>query len=255
MKADGYPWGHKVLQDSIDKYTAVYNTLLTVVDANGNELQPDKVTLEYKDEILAAVKAMNTARNNYSATNKVYQTLVADIAVCNTSLNDEANAGGDKATFKTVVDASQAMVDATAVDADEVEAFNKQDTLLLKAKETFEFGTASRANPANLYIAGKNLNFESWTSKSTYSSDQSVNGWNIFIGADGKQWDIAPNAMYKLGAGASIWRGTSVGPNGKMQQKVTITTPGVYEFRSRAFSAEYGDGAKWAEYGRVYEYC
>lgn len=255
VKADGYPWGHKVLQDSIDKYTAVYNELLTVVDANGNELQPDKVTLEYKDVILAAVQNMNRARNNYNATNKVYQTLVADIAVCNTSLNDEANAAGDKATFKTVVDASQAMVDATAVDADEVDAFNKQDSLMLRAKETFEFGTASRANPANLYIAGKNLNFESWTSKSTYSSDQSVNGWNIFIGADGKQWDIAPNAMYKLGAGASIWRGTSVGPNGKIQQKVTITTPGVYEFRSRAFSAEYGDGAKWAEYMNIANIC
>ena len=255
VKADGYPWGHKVLQDSIDKYTAVYNTLLTVVDADGNELQSDKVTLEYKDEILAAVKAMNTARNNYSATNKVYQTLVADIAVCNTSLNDEANAAGDKATFKTVVDASQAMVDATALDADEVEAFNKQDTLLLKAKETFEFGTASRANPANVYIAGKNLNFESWTSKSTYSSDTEVNGWKIFIGTDGKQWDIQPDSKYEFGHRASIWRGTSVGPNGKMKQQITLTQPGVYEFRSKAFSAEYGDGAKWAEYMAIAKLC
>lgn len=254
-KADGYPWGHKVLQDSIDKYTAVYSELLTVVDAEGNELQPEKVTLAYKDEILAAVQNMNRARNNYANSNKVYQMLISDVALCNTSLNAEENAAGDKATFKTVIDASQAMIDATTLDADEMDAFNKQDTLLLQAKEAFEFGTASRANPANLYVANKNLNFESWSSKSTYSSDQVVNGWSIFIGADGKQWDISPNDAYEFGHFASIWRGTSVGPNGKMKQNITLTTPGVYEFRSRAFSAEYGDQAKWAEYMNVANIC
>lgn len=254
-KADGYPWGHKVLQDSIDKYTAVYNDLLTVVDAEGNELQPEKVTLEYKDEILVAVQNMNRARNNYTNSNKVYQTLIADVAICTTSLNAEANAGGDKATFKAVIDASQNMIDATTLDADEMDAFSKQDTLLLQAKETFEFGTASRTNPANLYVANKNLNFESWSSKSTYGSDTEVNGWTIMIGADGKQWDIQPSDAYELGGYASIWRGTSVGPNGKMKQNITLTTPGVYEFRSRAFSAEYGDGAKWAEYMNVANIC
>ena len=254
-KADGYPWGHKVLQDSIDKYTAVYNELLTVVDAEGKELQPEKVTLAYKDEVLAAVQNMNRARNNYTNSNKVYQTLIADVEICNTSLNAEENAAGDKATFKTVIDASQAMIDATTLDADEMDAFNKQDTLLLQAKEVFEFGTASRANPANLYVANKNLNFESWSSKSTYSSDQVVNGWSIFIGADGKQWDIQPSDVYELGGYASVWRGTSVGPNGKMKQNTTLTTPGVYEFRSRAFAAEYGDGAKWAEYMAIAKIC
>ena len=254
-KADGYPWGHKVLQDSIDKYTLVYNELLTVVDAEGNELQPEKVTLAYKDEILAAVQNMNRARNNYTNSNKVYQTLIADVEICNTSLNAEANAAGDKATFKTVIDASQNMIDATTLDADEMDAFSKQDTILLQAKEAFEMGVASRANPANLYVANKNLNFESWSSKSTYGNDTEVNGWKIMIGVDGKQWDIQPSDAYELGGYASIWRGTSVGPNGKMKQNITLTTPGVYEFRSRAFSAEYGDGAKWAEYMAIAKIC
>ena len=254
-KADGYPWGHKVLQDSIDKFTAVYNELLTVVDAEGNELQPEKVTLEYKDQILAAVQAMNSARNAFTSTNRSFQTLRDDIVTCNASLNDEANAAGNKATFKTVIDQAQAMVDATAVDADEVEAFDAKDDELLTAKEEFEKSTASRAHPANLYVKGKNLNFESWTSKSTYSSDRTVNGWEFTIGADGKQWDVTLNDNYEHGHRASIWRGTSVGPNGRVRQKVALTTPGVYEFRTKAFSAEYGDGAKWAEYMAIANLC
>lgn len=251
----GYPWGHAVLQDSINKYNEVYQQLLTVVDANGNELQPDLVTLEYKDEILAAVSAMNTSISHFYSTNKVYQTLIADVKTCNNSLNADANAGGDKATFQSVISKAQDMIDATTLDADETDAFNAMDVELLQAKEAFEMGTASRANPASLYIADKNLNFESWTTKSTYSSDRTVNGWELTIGTDGKQWDISPNDGYKLGGRASIWRGTSVGPNGRIRRTQTITKPGVYEFRSRAFSAEYGDGSHWSEYMAIANIC
>lgn len=246
--AAGYPWGHAVLKDSIDKYTAVYNELLTVVDANGNELQADRVTLAYKDEILQAVRYMNNAISNFYNTNKHYQTLIADIADCNISLNAETNAGGDKATFQNVITQAQALVDATTVDADQVEAFDAMDDQMLTAREQFEKGTASRANPASLYVKSKSLNFEPWETKTTYSSDTQINGWNVTIGTDGKQWDIAPSTMYETGKFASIWRGTTVGPNGRMQMTQIITTPGVYEFRSRAFSAEYGDASRWAEY-------
>jgi hypothetical protein len=258
-QAQGYPWGHRVLQDSIDKYLVIYNDLLTVVDVNGVELSPDRVSLAYKDEILAAVRMMNNAIGNFYRTNSSYQTLISDIAVCTTALNADKNAAGDKVTFQAVITQAQGMVDATTTDADEVEAFNEMDETLLMAKEEFEKSCASRANPANLFVKNKNLNFESWTSKSTYSGDdnttRTANGWEITIGAAGKQWDIAPNSAYEFGHRASIWRGTSVGPNGRMRQTIEITTPGVYEFRSRAFSAEYGDGAKWPEYMAIANIC
>lgn len=258
-QADGYPWGHAVLQQAIDTYNSLYSDLLTVVDASGNELDPGRVTLEFKDEILQAVRDMNSAISAYYSTNRAYQTLVADIAICNQSLNAENNATGDKATFEGVIATAQGMVNATSTDADEVDAFWAMDDELLTAKEEFEKSSASRANPANLYVKGKNLNWDSWTSKSTYSSDRTgenaVNGWNITIGTDGKQWDIQPDANYAFGHRASIWRGTSVGPNGRMQQTITLTTPGVYEYRARAFSAEYGDGAKWDQYMAIANLC
>lgn len=252
---DGYPWGHTALTDSINKYTEVYNTLLSVVDATGAELQPEKVTLEYKDEILAAVQAMNRARNNFANTNKVFQKLKADIPVCNESLNDAANAAGDKATFKAVIDRAQAMVDATQYDMDQVDEFNAMDEELLNAKETFEMGTASRANPTEMRV--KNGGFEAWTSsKTTYGSNQTnLNGWNITIGTDGKQWDIADNASYESGKNASIWRGTSVGPNGKMQQTRTLTKAGVYEYRAKGYASESGSGSHWDEYCAIANYA
>lgn len=259
-QAAGYPWGHAILQDSISKFSEVYNTLLTIVDESGAELQPALVTLDYKDEILQAVRYMNNAISNFhNANTKHYQLLAADVALCNESLNAENNAGGDKATFQAVINKAQAMLDATTIDGDQMDEFDAMDDELLTAKEAFEMGTASRANPASLYIKGRNLNFESWTSKSTYGEDKTgenaVNGWNIYIGADGKQWDIQPSDRYELGGRASIWRGTSVGPNGKMQQTITLTKPGVYEFRSKAFSAEYGDGSRWNEYMAIANIC
>ena len=253
--AAGYPWGHAVLQQAIDQYRTLYYDVVSVVDENGNEGDPSRVTLEYKDEVLQAVRDMNSAISNYYNTNKSYQTLVADIAICNASLNNAKNAIGNKEAFQAVITEAQGKVSATTTDADEVEAFDEMDVKLLTAKETFEMEAASRANPASLYIAEKSLNFEPWTSKSTYSSDQTVNGWNLTIGTDGKQWDIAPNDGYALGGRASIWRGTSVGPNGKIQRTHTLTKPGVYEFRSRAFSAEYGDGAHWNEYMAIATIC
>ena len=249
--ADGFPWGHAILQDSINKYQAVYEDLLTVVAEDGTELNSERITLTYKDEILAAVQAMNSARNAYSNTNKKYTTLIADVAVCNESLNAENHANGDKPTFQTVINQSQAMIDAVQYDVDQTVEFVSQDSTLLVAKEVFEMGTATRENPADLTFTLKNGGFNTWTSKTTYSSDRTVNDWAFHIGTDGKQWDVAPDANYESGMKASIWRGTTAGPNGKMSQKFKLNKAGVYEYRAKAFAGELGDGAHPLEYMAV----
>ena len=40
-----------------------------------------------------------------------------------------------------------------------------------------------------------------------------------------------------------------------MQQTITLTKPGVYEFRSKAFAAEYGDQSKWNQYMAIATLC
>ena len=237
--ADGYPWGHAILQDSISKFQAVYDDLITVVDENGNELNAERVTLAYKDEILAAVRAMNSARSNYSNTNKVYQKLVSDVAWCNESLNDASHASGDKATFQAVIAKAQAMIDAVQYDVDEGEAFTTMDDELLTAKEEFEKGTASRANPADLDHSLINGDFTAWgTGETNLNGNQTSNGWNFTCGADLTRWEGRDDSRYESGRKISAWRGTTAGPNGKVQQTITLTTPGLYEYRAKAYGTD-----------------
>ena len=78
------PWGNQPLQDSIDVYTPIYNASLAYVDAEGNDLKnPDMPESGYDDTLLAAVRAMNTARNNFANINKPFTDIVASVEQAN----------------------------------------------------------------------------------------------------------------------------------------------------------------------------
>ena len=247
---DGYPWGHKELTDSITTYQEVYNDLLTVVDADGTEKNPARVTLEYKDKIAAAITSMNTARTNFANINKGYQTLKADVATCNETLADEAYAGAtasEKSAFKTVIDASQAMVNATTATA-QYDEFMHQDTLLLTARQDYMMIPATYANPTDLKFTLPNGGFEAWgTSEPNYTSTRTINGWTFWEGPDFKQWQIRNNDAYESGKCANVWRGTTVGPNGKASQTFKLTRPGVYMYRAKAYATD----DTWTQYVNI----
>jgi len=247
---DGYPWGHKELTDSITKYQAVYDDLLTVVDADGTEKNPARVTLEYKDEIAAAITSMNTARTNFANINKGYQTLKADVATCNETYADEAYAAAtasEKSAFKTVIDASQAMVNATTATA-QYDEFMHQDTLLLTARQDYMMIPATYANPTDLKFTLPNGGFEAWgTSEPNYTSTRTINGWTFWEGPDFKQWQIRNNDAYESGKCANVWRGTTAGPNGKASQTFKLTRPGVYMYRAKAYATD----DTWSQYVNI----
>jgi hypothetical protein len=247
---DGYPWGHKELTDSITKYQAIYDDLLTVVDAEGVEKDPTRVTLEYKDEIAKAITYMNQARTNFANVNKGYQTLKADVASCNETYADEKYAGAtasEKSTFKTVIDASQAMVDATT-STSQYDQFMHQDTLLLTARQDYMMIPATYANPTDLKFTLPNGGFEAWgTSEPNYTSTRTINGWTFWEGPDFKQWQIRNNDAYESGKCANVWRGSIAGPNGKASQTFKLTRPGVYMYRAKAYATD----DTWSQYVNI----
>ena len=247
---DGYPWGHKELTDSIKKFQNIYNELITIVDEDGVEKNPARVTLEYKDQIAAAINSMNAARSNFANVNKGYQTLKADVATCNETYADEAYAGAtasEKSAFKTVIDASQAMVDATTEVA-QYDEFMHQDTLLLTARQDYMMIPATFANPTDLKFSLANGGFEAWgTSEPNYTSTRTINGWTFWEGPDFKQWQIRNNDAYESGKCANVWRGTTAGPNAKANQVFKLTRPGVYMYRAKA----YGTDDTWAQYVNI----
>lgn len=257
-KADGFPWGHNLLSDAITSHTNFYNSTFAWIDADGNEKNAGEVTLANKDEVIAHRDDMSKARRDYANTNKVYQTLVADIATCNGIYGDDAYAAADHPTFKAVIDKAQGMVEATG-SADESEAFAAMDVELMTANEWFRMAIGSRATPVDLTYTLRNGGFEPWTSDQNYvgvegggSKDiYEANNWIFNVGSGGKQWQLRPNnAEYESGVVANMWRGTTAGPNGKASQTVTLTRPGIYEYRAKAYANEGGSGnqARWADY-------
>lgn len=248
--ADGYPWGHKELTDSITKYQAVYDDLLTVVDAEGVEKDPTRVTLEYKDAIAKAITYMNDARTNFANVNKGYQRLKADVATCNETYADEKYAGAtasEKSTFKAVIDASQAMVDATTATS-QYDEFMHQDTTLMTARQDYMMIPATYADPTDLLFTLPNGGFEAWgTSEPNYTSTKTINGWTFWEGPDFKQWQIRNNEGYESGKCANVWRGTTAGPNAKANQVFKLSRPGVYMYRAKAYATD----DTWAQYVNI----
>ena len=260
-------WGKDSLVIAQAQAQAVYDDAITVVTPEGETaVQPTEEgvnqLVDLREALLAEVNNMGRAKNWMINMNNIQGELRSTIADANASLENEGHAKADaglRTNLQSCVATGQALIDAIAV-IDDIEATTAKNAehatakqAIRDARQDFEMSCATRAFPAELQC--DNLNFEAWTSKSTYSSDREVNGWSFLIGTDGKQWDVAPNAAFKKGHSAGIWRGTSVGPNGKAVKKVTISKPGVYEFRSRAYSAEYGDQSKWAEYMNVAQIC
>lgn len=257
-------WGKDSLFTVQSRAQAIYDNAITIVTPERETQVADNAEgvaeLEaLRDELLAQVNDMARAKNWMTRMNSVQDSLRTYIADANASLANEGHAKADaglRTALQSAVATGQGLIDGLAV-IDDVEgtiAKNAEHSTakqaIRDARQDFEMSCATRAFPAELQ--SENLNFEAWTStKTTYSSDREVNGWKIMIGTDGKQWEISNNSRYKSGKRASVWRGTSVGPNGKMSKTQTISKAGVYEFRSHAFSAEYGDGAKWAEYMNI----
>lgn len=252
-KEDGYPWGHKVLSDSISKYQQIYDESVGIISADGIELQPAKVTTEYKDNMKMAVNAMSNARKNYSNTNKVYQTLVSDLASCKATYDDDIYKASNHAPFLEAISKAEKMIADTQTDADEVDAFNAMDDELLTARQDFMMVIGSRSTPIDLTYTIRNGGFEMWgTSEPRYmhpdfngsSNHYEVNYWILDLEGSGKQWQVDNDEAYESGKKMDMWRGTAAGPNGKAHQEFNLWKAGVYEYRAKAYATD----DTWAQY-------
>ena len=154
--ADGYPWGKAALKEAIDHYQPVYDASLTVVDAEGNVLNEAFIKEQmkaaalgegilYSDSLLNSVKAMNSARSAFGNINRLpavtYPQKVAD---AESVYSDEFYGAGDKATFRTAIDAAIAKrteILATTTDETRVAdstAFENHLKTLAEAVEAFK---------------------------------------------------------------------------------------------------------------------
>lgn len=237
-----YPWGKEALKDTTTKYQAVYTELSAV--------QPDAELFDVAaDSLMQSMRIVRSAINALYTLNLPYTELKAQLAQANESYNDPANAAGDKATFKAVIDKAQALVDQTTAEYNEELALQMTDakTELKEAQSTFEATTATFAHPSEMPLV--NPFFEKYTNQSN------VEGWTMQGQTDNGRWKQGSLACYENGKHLTVWRGETAFSQNKAQQNVTLLNSGVYVLSCQAAAANQNsskDGGRDAATGIYY---
>lgn len=211
-----YPWGKAELNDTTTKYQAVYNEL--------SVLQPGAELFDVAaDSLMQSMRIVRSAIQTYYSLNAPYTDLKAQIAQANESINLPANANGDKATFKAVINKAQGLINNTTAEYNEELAQQMKDakTELADAQSAFESTTAAFNNPSDLQLvnpffasAGKYKLPTGWTGV----MDENANA----------KWKGGTNKNFENGTFVSAWKGYTYFPKNSVAQQVNVLKSGVY---------------------------
>ena len=211
-----YPWGKAELNDTTTKYQAVYNEL--------SVLQPGAELFDVAaDSLMQSMRIVRSAIQTYYSLNAPYTDLKAQIAQANESLNLPANANGDKATFKTVIDKAQGLINNTTAEYNEELALqmNAAKTELVAAQAAFEATTAAFNNPSEIQLVNP---FFEGAKKSAIPT-----GWTGVLDENANgQWKGGTNKHYENGTILQVWRGYTAYSKNSVAQKVNVSKAGVY---------------------------
>ncbi|MBR1934128.1 MAG: hypothetical protein IJ841_10655 [Prevotella sp.] len=238
-----YPWEQDSLSRAIATAQPVYEASLLIVDAEGNILDKGQVNDEQTQLMLDQVNALGRARNYILSQNAPIQELKDAIEAARESLSNplNANAAADKrSALQAAVSEGQALVDGISATNQGAE-FTAATEKIKQAQEQFESTSANRANPAEILIANADFSdFSAGNNVQPASGETAVDSksWHWAIGASTTRWEIRDNETLDQGHGASVWRGTTVGLDGKVSQTFELTYEGLYEYRAQAFISE-----------------
>ena len=211
-----YLWGKAELNDTTTKYQAVYNEL--------SVLQPGAELFDVAaDSLMQSMRIVRSAIQTYYSLNAPYTDLKAQIAQANESINLPANANGDKATFKTVIDKAQGLINSATEEYNEELAQQMKDakTELADAQSAFEATTAAFNNPSEIQLVNP---FFEGAKKSAIPT-----GWTGVLDENKNgQWKGGTNKHYENGTILQVWRGYTAFSKNSVAQKVNVLKSGVY---------------------------
>ena len=211
-----YPWGKAELNDTTTKYQTVYSEL--------SVLKPGAELFDVAaDSLEQSMRIVRSAINAYYSLNAPYTDLKAQIAQANESINLPANANGDKATFKTVIDKAQDLINSATAEYNEELAQQMKDakTELVDAQSAFEATTAAFNNPSELQIV--NPFFEG------ASKYKIPTGWNGVMDENSNaKWKGGSDKNYENGTYVCSWKGYTYFPKNSLAQQVNVLKSGVY---------------------------
>lgn len=211
-----YPWGKAELNDTTTKYQAVYSEL--------SVLQPGAELFDVAaDSLMQSMLIVRSAIQTYYSLNAPYTDLKAQIAQANESINLPANANGDKATFKAVIDKAQGLINNTTAEYNEELAQQMKDakTELADAQSAFESTTAAFNNPSEIQLVNP---FFEGAKKGAIPT-----GWTGVMDKDGNaKWKGGTNKNYENGTYVCSWKGYTYFPKNSVAQQVNVLKSGVY---------------------------
>ncbi len=211
-----YPWGKAELNDTTTKYQAVYNEL--------SVLQPGAELFDVAaDSLMQSMRIVRSAIQAYYSLNAPYTDLKAQIAQANESINLPANANGDKATFKTVIDKAQGLINSVTAEYNEELAQQMKDakTELADAQSAFESSTAAFNNPSEIQLVNP---FFEGAKKGAIPT-----GWTGVMDENGNaKWKGGSNKNYENGTYVCSWKGFTYFPKNSVAQQVNVLKSGVY---------------------------
>ena len=188
-------------------------------------------------ELMLQVNELGRAKNYVIDQNAIQETLKNTIAEGQAVLDDPLNAGGDatkRAELQSAVSAAQSLIDNISA-TNQYDEFQAAIDAIKAAIVAFKITAAARNNPADIALV--NADFAANSSKITTTTPFTNNGWNYTPAGTFKQWEYGgPSDEWEGSKRCSQWRGSTVTLGGKVQQTVTLTDPGVYEYRAMAYA-------------------
>jgi hypothetical protein len=241
-----YKWEQDSLARALANAQAILDQSLSIVKADGScdVAQSDEGVDELKalyNSVLDQVNQMGRAKNWVVNSNAIQDELKKWITDAQASLDNPANATSPadlRTALQNAIKAGQTLIDGISA-TNQTDEFNAAIEKIKETKVAYEMPSSTRANPAPIVI--QNGGFEAWTSDTNYAEGKTyeVNGWTLYAGSDIKQWQIrVNNNAYESGVNLNAWRGTTVAPTGKASQKITLTMPGLYEYRVKAYALD-----------------
>lgn len=249
----GYIWSKDSLDRAVANALPVYENSLTIVnpvdstctlpitqesvDALGTYASNVNNATGLVKELMLQVNELGRAKNYVINQNAIQETLKNTIAEAQAVLDDPKNAGGDaslRSALQQAVAAGQSLLDNISA-TNQYDEFQAAIDAINGAAVAFKLTTAARNNVAEIALV--NADFSANSGNISTSGSFTNNGWNYTSAGDYKQWQYSgPNDAWEGSKNCNQWRGYTVAPAGKAQQTVTLTTPGVYEYRALAYA-------------------
>lgn len=235
-----YPWGMDALIAAIPAFEEYLTSTYSIVDAEGNNVSLTVDLTEEQnalpDSINAKMSGMRTAIQDLYALNQPITDIKEAIAYHRVKIVDEQYAAASataRANYEAAIAAAEALsasvtqMDAILAAEEGIKFAAAIDEMSSKEKD-FERSCASYETPADMQIPNGDF-----VNGGKRSKSGTINNWTIVKGDAYKEhtWpDLSSIAGYEA-YGVQTWRGASAHPTMKLSQTMTVSDPGVYEFR------------------------